>query len=480
MIKYANKIIVLLILCICAVNLFFAPAVNAQTQYYKIPEKEDFSPNKAVSEIETVVNEKSIIKSSANDNKICVDGELVAQKNEEARKEIEGYIKKLSNKGLYLNREPINTVTVKTDGINFSEYVEIYVDSADLDRITDVDSLKIIPENNDEYIVLNKESINEIKSKYKSFRIQIKKLFDTYTIRFLDNDYNIISKYGVDIKVALPAEHSEQTVYLFMNNAQENWGGQYNAGQKTIEFMTQYSGEYNVVSPEIEIKDIDSLSDYEKQAIRFMTVRGYFDLKNAKFNPSATLTRYDFAESLVRMFFALDNDATCSFSDVDRAHYRYVAASQQDNIVNGYDDGTFRGNNSVTVEQVLALAARTINQKNGYVYPENTEKYLNFADDNIIGEWAEKEIAMAVREGIYSNEMNLKFSDNITRKDAAVILYRLFMIMSNTPEPSDVIEYNIDKQVYRETVWNETNAVIVCGGHCDKHYSFSLSHHFHK
>lgn len=461
MIKHLNKIIVFLMLCMCVVNFSFASIVNAQAPYYKIPEKEDFRPNKAADEIEMIVNQKSVINSSATDNKVSVDGNLVAQKNEEAIKEIEGYITKLSNKGLHLNRELINTVTVKAEGINFSNFVEIFIDSDNLSKITNVNSLKIVLENSNEYIALNKESINGIQSKYKEFKIQIKKLSNTYTIRFLDKDYNIISKYDVDIKVALPAKHSEQTVYLFMNNVQENWGGQYNSAQRAIEFMTKYSGEYNVASPEIKINDIDLLSDYEKQAIRFMVVRGYFNLDNANFNPSDSLTRYDFAESLVRMFFALDNEATCSFPDVDKKYYRYVAASQQDNIVQGFDDGTFRGNDSVTVEQVLALTSRTINQKNGYVYPENIEKYLNFTDDNIIGEWAEKEIAMAIREGIYSNEMNLKFSNNITRKDAAVILYRLFMIMNNTPEPSDIIEYDIDNQVYHETVWNKTNAIIV-------------------
>ncbi len=459
--KHLNKIIVFLMLCMCVVNFPFASIVNAQAPYYQIPKKEDFRPNKAANEIEMIVNSKSVIDCNATENKVSIDGALVAQKNEEAIKEIEGYINKLSNKGLHLNRELVNTVTVKAQGINFSEFVEIVIDSENLTKINTVNSLKIVLENSNEYIALDKDSINGILDKYKYFKIQIKKLSNTYTIRFLDNDYNIISKYDVDIKVALPAKHSEQTVYLFMNNVQENWGGQYSSAERAIEFMTKYSGEYNVASPEININDIDTLSDYEKQAIRFMVVRGYFNLSNGNFSPADSLTRYDFAESLVRMFFALDNEATCSFPDVDKKHYRYVAASQQDKIVQGFDDGTFRGNDNVTVEQVLALTSRTINQKNGYVYPENIEKYLNFTKDNVIGDWAEKEIAMAIREGIYSNEMNLKFSDNITRKDAAIILYRLFMIMNNTPEPSDIIEYDVDNQVYHETVWNKTNAIIV-------------------
>lgn len=460
--KHKKTILSFLILCVCLISFMSTVIVSAQAPYYKIPKHEDFKPNKAANDIESIVNSKSVINSSAVDNKISIDGALVAQKHEEAVSEMNGYITKLNNNGMYLNRDLVNIVTVQVKDINFSEYVEILIDENNLNQIIDVNTLKIVFENKNEYIALSKESIGCIITNHKEFKIQIRRLSDAYTIRFLDKNNNIIDKYKVDIKMALPAKHSEQTVYLFMNNTQENWGGQYNAATGAIEFMTKYSGEYNVASPEIVINDIDDLSEYEKQAIRFMVVRGYFNLDNKKFSPSSALTRYDFAESLVRMFFALDNDAECSFSDVDRKHYRYVAASQRDNIVQGFSDGTFRGNDNVTVEQVIALTARTINRKNGYVYPENTDKYLNFTDDNIIGDWAEKEIALAIREGIYSADMKLKFSDDVSRKDAAEMLYRLFMIMNNTPEPTEIIEYDAGNQINHETVWNKTNAIIVC------------------
>jgi len=460
--KQINRVISFLILCVCLISFSSATIVNAAVPYYKIPKYEDFKPNKAANDIEAIINQKSVINSNAVDNKISIDGAVVAQKHEEAVSEMNGYITKLNNNGMYLNRDLVNVVTVQVKDINFSEFVEILIDENNLNQMTNITNLKIVFDNKNEYIALSKESIGNILTNYKEFKIQFKKLSDAYTIRFLDKGNNIIDKYKVDIKIALPAKHSEQTVYLFMNNTQENWGGQYNASTKAMEFMTKYSGEYNVASPEITISDIDNLSEYEKQAIRFMVVRGYFGLDNNKFNPSSALTRYDFAESLVRMFFALDNDAKCSFPDVDKKHYRYVAASQKDNIVQGFADGTFRGKENVTVEQVIALTARTINQKNGYVYPENIDKYLNFTDDNVIGDWAEKEVALAIREGIYSADMKLKFAEDVSRKDAAVMLYRLFMIMNNTPEPTEIIEYNVGEQITHETVWNKTNAIIVC------------------
>lgn len=457
--KYISRIFSFLMIGVCLAGVLPRSAALAEAPYYKIPKYEDFKPNKAANDIEKTVNQKAVLEADAVDNKVTIDGEAAAKKYEEAVSEAEGYVEKLNKKGMHLNREPVAAVTVRPKNIKLSEFVEIVIDENNLERLRNVSILKIEPEGKNEYIALTKDGISYLADNGRAFRIQIKKLSDVYTIRFLDRDDSIIGKYDVDIKVALPAKHSEQTVYLFMNNTQENWGGQYNSEQGTIEFMTKYSGEYNVASPELVIDDIDDLEEYERQAIRFMAVRGYFETEGNKFKPRDELTRYDFAESLVRMFFALDNDAVCTFPDVNKKNYRYVAASQKDNIVQGFSDGTFKGEEKVTVEQVIALTARTINLKNGYVYPENTGKYLNFGEDNAIGQWAEKEVALAVREGIYSKDMNLKFAENISRKDAAVMLYRLFMIMNNTPASAEIAEYSGADMMNHETVWNRTNAI---------------------
>lgn len=477
--KITNKNILLSLLfrtsaiCICIAMIWGIfgsclsdfSSVSAEEARYKIPKYEDFRPGKAANDIEKTVNANSVIyvEANQNENKVFINGETAAKEHTEAVEEMNGYIKKLNNNGMYLNRELINIVTVKIKNISLSEYAEIVIDNENLQKIIDLNALKIAFENSSEYIVLDKESINFIAENIKEFKIRIKKLSKAYTINFLDSSGNIIDKYGSDIKVGLPASHPEQTVYLYKNNEQENWGGQYNGAERTMEFMTKFSGEYNVASPEIRISDIDDLTEEEKQAIRFMVVRGYFNTSKENFNPGDSLTRYDFAEALVRMFFALDNDAKCTFSDVDKKHRRYVAASQEGDIVRGFEDGTFKGYENVTAEQVIALTARTISSKNGYVYPENIEKYLNFTDDNIIEDWARKEIALAVREGIYSNSMNLKFSEDISRKDAAVILYRLFMITNNTPEATNIVDYTVKDMAAYETFWNKKTAYVTLG-----------------
>ena len=452
-----RKIALCLTISICLVLCCYI-SVGA----YTVPKKANFNPEREAALIENEVNAASIININASGQSASINGDTVAQKNAAALESMNGFVAALEAKDMHLNREVANTVTVCISGLSLEEFAEIVINADDLDKIRATSNLKIVFNESNEYIILTNESINEIADTYKEFRFQIRKRSDTYSVRFLDRELTIVPKYCADVRIALPASSREQTVYLYAFNQQENWGGQYLPSVNAIEFATKYGGDYNVAAPEIVINDIGSLSEMEQQAIRFMVVRGYFDVENNKFFPSETLTRYDFAEALVRMLFALDNDAVCTFVDVDEKYYKYVAASQQSNIVEGFGNGKFKGYLSVTVEQVIALASRTINQKNGYVYPEQPEKYLNFPSSNTISPWAEKEIALAVREGIYSKEMGLQFTDDISRKDAALLLYRLFMIMNNSSEEYASGDAVVEQRVYHETVWTKSNAIIVC------------------
>ena len=130
----------------------------------------------------------------------------------------------------------------------------------------------------------------------------------------------------------------------------------------------------------------------------------------------------------------------------------------------GFEDGTFRGNDAVTGEQVLALASRTISEKNGYLYPDKVDTYLSFAEDNSISGWAEKEAALAVREGIYDPEAGLKLKEPIDRKNAAVILYRLFMIMNNTPPMAVSKSVKTGAAQEHKSFWTVRNVLPVLTG----------------
>jgi len=429
---------------------------------YTAPDAIDFNAETEAAAIEYSVNKQAVIYCNAVDNTVLIDGDKIKKEFDEAKINADDCIDALSKKGLSLNRNLEICVTVVVEGLDLSDFASVVIDQKNIKKILDVDNVKIILDQSNEYISLTSETLKSSNESYMMFRADVKKISDTYTVRFLDWEGVIIERLPSDIKLGLPAVSRNQTVYLYKENTQENWGGQFNNAEGSIEVMTKYTGEYNVASPDIVIRDVDRLSDYEQAAIMFMTVRGYFELDNEKFRPYDTLTRYEFAQSLVRMYFALDDRAVCTFPDVneDSEYYRYIAASQQSAIVDGFEDGTFKGAIDVTVEQVLAQASRTIINKNGYIYPEQLDLFLDFEGAKGISDWAKKEVALAVREGIYDSSMDLDFGKSISRKDAAVILYRLFMIMNNTPKISVVADSDEGKEWVHNTIWSFTTMIV--------------------
>ena len=107
-----------------------------------------------------------------------------------------------------------------------------------------------------------------------------------------------------------------------------------------------------------------------------------------------------------------------------------MASAEAKRIVDGFGDGTFRGDEDVTVEQMLAIAARTLIDRKGYTEPEDEESYLrSFTDGGAVSAWARKQVAMSVRDGLQDRGGALNPLASVTRAQAAEILYRLFLML---------------------------------------------------
>ncbi|MDO4540437.1 MAG: S-layer homology domain-containing protein, partial [Syntrophomonadaceae bacterium] len=255
-----------------------------------------------------------------------------------------------------------------------------------------------------------------------------------FDITFVDGMNNAIEQIPAPISFALPAASSLDSVFATYKGGSDNWGGQFDQTAQTLEFATNFSGSYEVVSSDIMADDIQGLSDEMRSSITFMLSKGYLELTDGAFRPHDPLTRYDFTAALVKMFFALNRGLICSFSDVsdDSPYYNFVASAEAANIAQGYDDSTFRGEDQISAEQVVALCARTLADKQGYLYPAAPEEYLNFDDGNAISDWAREAVALAVREGLIEGSGNLEPQSSIGRGESAMLLYNLFMLLYET------------------------------------------------
>lgn len=264
---------------------------------------------------------------------------------------------------------------------------------------------------------------------------KVEKEENVYALSYVDASGADVTYSLSPLTVTLPADDALASVLLTYPGGSENWGGQYDALNQSISFEAPYTGEYSILNEQITLADIGELDEEYQQAIRFMVSKGYFSAPDGNFDPTGCLTRYDFAETLVKLFYAQQDGLITTFSDVpqDSIYYSYIAAGENKSIIQGYEDITFRGDNEVLIEEVIAFCSRTLMEKKNYLAPENPSAYLNYVDALQIPGWVQQEVALAARESLIDNGGILQPAFAISRADAALILYRLFMKLYELP-----------------------------------------------
>lgn len=150
-------------------------------------------------------------------------------------------------------------------------------------------------------------------------------------------------------------------------------------------------------------------------------------LNNGNFYPENKISRVEFVQALLKV---LGNDqleikSNYRFSDVAKssADYAPVARSQQLGLVYGYPDGSFKPAGHILRDEAQSVISHiTID---GTVDSNIVSKY---SDASKVPNWAKKVYAKTLSYGIYVNHPNeneLRPTEDLTRAEAAVLLYRL-------------------------------------------------------
>ena len=398
-------------------------------------EPSDAAKSTLVTYVETAVSALASLSLDAYSNDLTIRGEDIRACISDADN-IRGHlISILTDNGIALNKEI--PLSLKIDGIGFDTNSPGQVRfSADiLTELGPTEVIRVLLGDTRHSIIITADSLREICASYGELVIRFQQTgFRKYTVNILDESGNPIERLPAAVAFTLPANNELATVLATYAGGVDNWGGQYDASNDAIEFSTRFSAAYEVLEDSISISDIDSLEPDIRSAINFMVSKGYFTLDGNTFNPDSDLTKYDFIIALVKMFFALDRKASSSFQDVSISsdYYAYVASAEIEGIAKGDGSGHFNGENSITVQEVVALCARTLTEKKGYAYPEYPDEYLIFPDSAQISAWAAQDVSLAVREGLISDTQTLSPSGYMTRSQSAVLLYRLFMLLYET------------------------------------------------
>ncbi|PDO09173.1 MAG: hypothetical protein BLM47_14090 [Candidatus Reconcilbacillus cellulovorans] len=158
-----------------------------------------------------------------------------------------------------------------------------------------------------------------------------------------------------------------------------------------------------------------------------------------RFEPDRNITRAEFAALIVRTLgLSVNTAGEVGFSDVDSSAWYAdeIRTAYQAGLIEGYEDGTFRPNQSISREELAALVIRAL----AFVGMDTSatsadiESLTAKFDDAVDIAWAKAELAKAVKLGIIEGRTAtmLAPSANATRAEAAIMLKRL-LVKSGLP-----------------------------------------------
>ena len=163
--------------------------------------------------------------------------------------------------------------------------------------------------------------------------------------------------------------------------------------------------------------------DWFYNAVAFLDETGFFEqLTSDKYNPNGAITRAEFVDLANKASSLTKGTKKIAFTDVPTDHFYYdsIMAAAGAGIVNGYEDETFRPDNTITRAEVVTVVNRLLGLKAN----ENTVAANRLENEfsDIGMHWARLNILMASNDSVhgeYYYEKNL----NGVKDDAKTITF---------------------------------------------------------
>jgi hypothetical protein len=168
-----------------------------------------------------------------------------------------------------------------------------------------------------------------------------------------------------------------------------------------------------------------------RDAIEILASKGIITGSGGTFRPDRTITRAEIAQIIVKTLSKLDPSADGGFSDVRSNNWYFGAAgsAKRHGIFTG-SGGLFKPLDPINKIEIVAVCARTLRSEMGYKNPASIDAALGgYADAASIANWGRADVALATRENLVVRRADGRFNGDgtMTRGDAAIILYRMFM-----------------------------------------------------
>ena len=162
--------------------------------------------------------------------------------------------------------------------------------------------------------------------------------------------------------------------------------------------------------------------DWFYNAVAYLDQSGFFYRnKNTEYKPNEPITRAEFVDLAYLASNLGENVSTISFTDVPKEHFYYesVIAAAASGLVNGYEDNTFRPDNTITRAEVVTVVNRLLS----LAVKEDTvliDKLQNTFVD-IEGHWAKLNILMAANSKVGTKSFYNASLNGVTDDGANIV-----------------------------------------------------------
>ncbi len=162
-------------------------------------------------------------------------------------------------------------------------------------------------------------------------------------------------------------------------------------------------------------------------AVAYLDQMNFFNqIEGTTYKPEEPITRAEFVD-LANKASSLVGNNKVSFTDVSRDHFYYdaIVAAAQSGLVNGYEDGTFRPDNTITRAEVVTVVNRLTNILDSAKYVDETKVQNTFKD--ISKHWAKSNILMAANDNVHGAYYYNASVDGVTETNSSIVIANDYM-----------------------------------------------------
>jgi hypothetical protein len=197
-------------------------------------------------------------------------------------------------------------------------------------------------------------------------------------------------------------------------------------GSSEVTIRSPHNSVYTIIR---NAKRFDDLQGHWAWAdVELLANKGIVNGQTANlYNPEQPVTRAEFAAMIVRSLGLLEQKSS-SFTDVPSGAWfaGAIGTAKQYGLIDGFEDGTFRPQDTITREQMAVITVRAM-KVGGKELPLQQGQTPVFADNADIGEWSREAVGRLAATNLIQGTADRTFAPgkDTTRAEAASLLKRV-------------------------------------------------------